>query len=67
MLLHYGAVPEDIVQEQKLKELFASSLLRGVDIPIHGFNGARMWDIVENFARQCTYPYSHDHSHSSML
>ena len=54
MLLRQGAVPDDIVQETKIREMFCSSLLRGIDVPVAGANGARMWDIIENFARQRT-------------
>lgn len=53
MLLRQGALPDDTVQANKLKELFSTSLFQGIDVPIAGLNGARMWDIIENFARQC--------------
>ncbi len=60
LLLKEGALPDDMAEEKKLRELFVSSLAAGIDISISQ-SGARMWDIIENFAQQCmlsSYPIS---------
>jgi hypothetical protein len=57
-LIRRGAVlsetDEDV--ERRLKDMFVMSAFEEINIPLNNANGARVWDILENFAKQRTCP-----------
>lgn len=55
-LIRRGAVLSENEEdaERKLKEMFLLSVFEKISIPLNDVNGARVWDILENFAKQGT-------------
>lgn len=56
-LIKKGGIISDIEDdtEQKLKEMFLLSLAEKINISLNDVNGARVWDIIENFTKQRMY------------